>query len=99
MCTSGLRDRSRSLSGVSIAPGHGMQPPDVSAALTDREQQLENEFIAQYLRSRDCDETRLRELPEQEQHRLLQEASAYASAKLVQVGAARHLTPEAGRDD
>jgi hypothetical protein len=76
-----------------------MQPSDDAARFGDREEQLENEFIAQYLRSRDCDEARLRELPEQERHRLLQEASAYASARLVQVEAARHLAPESGRGD
>jgi hypothetical protein len=62
-----------------------MQPSDRFAPLIDVEKQLEDEFIAQYLRSRDCDEARLRALPEEQRHRLMQEASAYASAKLVEV--------------
>jgi hypothetical protein len=76
-----------------------MQPSEDPAPSTDPEEQLENEFITQYLRSRDCDEARLRDLPEQERHRLMQEASAYASARLVQVEAARHVAPESVRGE
>ena len=76
-----------------------MEPSDAPAPCTDPEQTLENEFIAQFLRSRDCDEAHLRDLPEDERHRLMQEACAYASAKLVQVEATHHLNPDANRED
>ena len=65
----------------------------------DPEQTLENEFIAQFLRSRDCDEAGLRDLPEEERHRLMCEACAYASAKLVQVEATRRGTHDSNREE
>jgi hypothetical protein len=75
-----------------------MHPSDLSVPSVDVEKQLEDEFIAQYLRSRDCDAARLRELPEEQRHRLMQDASAYASAKLVEVERTRHVGADADRN-
>jgi hypothetical protein len=76
-----------------------MHPSDQSVPLVDVEKQLEDEFIAQYLRSRDCDEAGLRALPEEQRHRLMQEASAYASAKLVEVERTLHVRADGDRRD
>ena len=75
-----------------------MQPSDFSVPLIDVEKQLEDEFVAQYLRAHDCDEARLRALPEEQRHRLMQDASAYASAKLVEFERTRHVRVDADRD-
>jgi len=56
--------------------------------------QLERAFIDEFVRARGYDPLTLSELPEQERHALLKEASVYASAKLSEVESRAHLIHE-----
>jgi hypothetical protein len=58
--------------------------PDVPPR-ADQTAQLEQAFITEFLERRGVTRTTLHELPGDEQHALLREASAYASARLAEV--------------
>lgn len=59
--------------------------------------QLEAAFIHDYLREQGYDPERLHELPDEVAHRLLAEASVYASARLAEVEARARLVEEVYR--
>jgi hypothetical protein len=61
---------------------------------TDPLAQLERALIAEFLLARGHDPDRLHELPEEEMHRLLTEASRHASARLVEVESRAHYVSE-----
>jgi hypothetical protein len=58
--------------------------PDVPPR-ADQTAQLEQAFINEFIERRGVTRTTLVELPEDEQHALMKEASAYASARLAEV--------------
>lgn len=63
--------------------------PDIPAR-TDQMAQLEQAFIAEFLRRFGLTEAQLRTLPDVERHALEIQASAYASGRLAEVEARAH---------
>jgi hypothetical protein len=55
---------------------------------------LERELIEEFLRARGREGSKLAELPEQDRHALLKEASIYASARLTEVESRSHYVDE-----
>ena len=56
--------------------------------------QMEQAFINEFLRARGYEPGQLRDLPEEEVHRLLKEAALYASVKLMEVESRAHYVSE-----
>ena len=67
---------------------------DDRPALPRPESQLEEAFIAEFLRARGHDEVSMKALPAEERKHLLEEASVYAGGRLTEIEARAHFVHE-----
>jgi hypothetical protein len=62
--------------------------------MQDPEASLEQEFISEFLHSLGLSEMTVRDLPEADRHRVLQQASSYATGRLAEISARAHYVED-----